>query len=309
MIASEIVNMAYDLMQMRDCLAGTFTAGRRIRTDAEAPSLLTLWQKEVFPFGKSYSEYEYNHRVHKDLITSGYDDETMSDDSLIVSGSGSVKAYTFEVDAPCVVTIEAYDGAAWAVLVTHTKLTGGVERFSGSVTPPAGTTTSRISITGNYYTILKNYALYSYAYYVVPEYRRFIKIPLPADCRFIDIVLEDSQWDRIGITLNTQGNNFILDNEHDASLKIVYRPTPVMITALTDTLVVDNVAALSGAYFLAAQFSLFIDPTSGSFFQEKYEEERERLREPGSFVDIEDEHRSFNHAAESGISSFSNPYR
>lgn len=308
MLASEIVTLAYDLMQMRDCLAGAFTAERRIRTDAEAPSLLTLWQNEVFPFGRSYADYEYNHRPHKDLIVASYGDEVMTDGSMSVSGDGSVKSYTLEVDAPCTVVIEDYNGA-WNTLATHVKDDGGVERFSGSVTPSAGATQSRISVTGNYYTVMKNYALYSYGYYQVPEYRKYIKIPLPANCRFIDIVLEESDWTYQGITLDTQGNNFMLDNDREASLKIVYKPSPVPIVALTDELVVDDVAALTGAYYLAAHFSLMVDPTSGDFYQQKYEEEREKLREPGVFIDIEDAHGSFNSGDSFSVSSFGSRLR
>jgi hypothetical protein len=307
MLASAIVTLAYDLMQRRGTASGTVDTNRRIKTDAEAPSLLTMWQNEISRFGRYYKTYEHIHRPHTDLIVYGYDDKVMSTGTLVLEGSGSVKSYTFEIDAPCTVLIQDYT-STWNTLATVTKADGDVTRYSAAVTPTSGATKSRISISGTYLTVLKNYALYSSKYYVIPEYRKEVRVALPTDCRWQDIVIDECDFKYQGISLDIEGNSFVVDNDIKSTTKIVYKPTPAAITALTDTILVDDAAALSGAYFLAANFMLLIDPNTASFFQQKFEEARDSLKQPGRNVDIEDAYGGY-YESTGTLSGFSNSGR
>ena len=64
--------------------------------------------------------------------------------------------------------------------------------------------------------------------------------------------------------------------------------TPTAITALTDVIsIADNA---SGQFYLAAQLLLVEDPASSSYYNQKFEENRNDLlrRQPSSYVTITD---------------------
>jgi len=292
MTVQEALNMAYDLLQMRGFVTGTVDSAKVVRTNAEAVSLINLWQNEVFKYASLRDSFEFFSSPPAGLIVAGYEALQVNASTYILDGEGSVQCYTFEINMPCVVHIEDYDGA-WNSLNIITKLGDDIERFYGSVIPTANATMSRIRIVTSYFGVIKNYALYSNNYFTVPEYRLYKKIALPSNFKWEELIVEEShgyqqsQYER-------QGQNLIVSNNVPVSARLVYRPIPTNLTSLTDTLPFDDMVNRTAPWFLAAQFSLFIDPITGNYFQQKYEEEREAIKPPMQPHDIEDVYGNFD---------------
>lgn len=293
MTVQEALNMAYDLMQMRGFVTGTVDSAKVVRTNAETLSLVNLWQNEVYKYATYRKSFEFNSTYPKGILLSGYDSVEIDVSSYTVEAAGSVKSYTLEVNMPCSVVIEDFNGV-WNSLDLKTKTDDNVERFFGSFSPSVGATKSRIRIDTGYFGLLKNYALFSHNYYTVPEFRRFRKIDLPSDFRWEELIVEDSTFDYQQSQLERQGHSIVVDNEKDISCRLIYRPIPTNLTALSSYLPFDDDVNKTLPWFLAAQFCVFIDPITGNYFQQKYEEQKQAIIPPQIPHDIEDVYGNFD---------------
>jgi hypothetical protein len=260
---------------------GLISTADTVSYSAKTPSLLTLLQAELIKQGDIYSTYEISNNPVTNLLgyTSEFDILAFEGTEFIREANGSAKAYYFEVDRVGTVYVEDYNGA-WNTLatVTTTNTPDGFTPYKGVVTPSSGATKSRLRFTGSYYYRTTNRALFGIPFAVeadVPDYRKWVRHQMPTDFKSVnEIVSEEKMSYSKNASYKWEGKrDLFMDYYYDGNIRIIYRPIPSIITALTDTLQIDDVTCRTVLpYGLAAHLLLTENQDSASFFQQRFDE-------------------------------------
>lgn len=261
---------------------GLISASDTISYSAKTPSLLTLLQSELIKQGDIYSTYEISNKPLTNLLgyLSGFDIQEFTGTELTFEGAGSVKSYYFEVDRVGTVYVEDYNGS-WNTLatVTTTNTPDGFTSYKGVVTPSSGATKSRLRFNGSYYYRCVNRGLFAVPFALaadVPSFRPWVKKQMPSDFKSVSEIINefpDRQYANDSNYKWEGRRDLYINYFYDGNIRIVYRPVPNMITALTDTMQVDDVTARTIVpYGLAAHLMLNENPDTASFFNGRYEE-------------------------------------
>lgn len=295
--AQTIYDMAMDFMDKRNqtgVIDTTKTARYRVRT----PSILTSWQSELAKTGDLYSKKEIPCKPIPSLfgLISGFDTLEHLSVDLTKEVTKPCKAYSFEVDGEATIYIEDYT-TQWNVLATINVPSDVISytNYNGIVTPTNGATKSRIRFSGSYYYKATNYALFDYPLKAsqVPKYAPWVKYQMPADFKSVDQIIDeypDRQYAKDS-TYKWEGRkDLYLNYYYEGKVRIVYKPIPIPITDLSQTLEVDDITAMSGAYFLASHLLLTEDPATASFFNGRFMELKieSNIKQPASIQDIVD---------------------
>lgn len=224
----------------------TNTADYRVRT----PGILNSIQAELIKIGDMYKTYEITNKPIKSMLglITGFDYMEFKGQEIIKEAIGSAKAYYFEVDGDCTVYVEDYT-TQWNTLATITPTNiNDFEAFKGVLTPTPGATKSRIRFTGEYRYLITNYALFDtpLAPTKVPDYRPWIKKEMPQDFKSIDQVITeypDRQYSRDNNYKWEGKKDLYINYYYEGNMRIIYRPIPSLITAMTDPLEVDDITA------------------------------------------------------------------
>jgi hypothetical protein len=261
---------------------GLISTADTVSYSAKTPSLLTLLQAELIKQGDIFSTYEISNNPVTNLLgyTSEFDILAFEGTEFIREANGSAKAYYFEVDRVGTVYVEDYNGA-WNTLATVTTANtpDGFTPYKGVVTPSSGATKSRLRFTGSYYYRTINRALFGIPFAVeadVPSYRPWIKKTMPTDFKSVSEIIEefpDRQYANTA-TYKWEGRrDLYISYYFIGNVRIVYRPVPSMIAALTENMQLDDVTARTIVpYGLAAHLLLTENQDSASFFNERFEE-------------------------------------
>jgi hypothetical protein len=225
----------------------TNTASYRVRT----PGILTAIQAELIKIGNMYSTYEISNKPIANMLglLNGMDYLEYLDTEITKEASGSVKAYYFEVDGEGTVYVEDYTNG-WNILKTINvpDTVTNFTAFKGIVTPTAGATKSRLRFTGSYRYLITNYAMFSVPLQEskVPDFRPWIKKTMPSDFNSIDQIVNEypqRQYTK-DVAYKWEGANELWINYfYEGNIRIKYRPVPLPITSITQTLQVDDVTA------------------------------------------------------------------
>lgn len=261
---------------------GTISVSDTASYSAKTPSIVTLLQTELIKTGDLFSTYEISNKPVDNLLgySSEFDIMEFTGDEITREAEGSVKAYYFEVDRVGTVYVEDYNGS-WNTLdtVTTTNTPSGFTAYKGVVTPSDGATRSRLRFTGTYYYRTVNRALFSVPFESesdVPNYRPWVKVSMPADFKGISEIVEEYSDRQYFNTANFKWEgrkDLYMSYFYEGNIRIVYRPVPTIITALTDTLQIDDVTARTVLpYGLAAHLMIEENTTTASFFNQRYEE-------------------------------------
>lgn len=223
----------------------TNTASYRVRT----PGILTSLQAELIKPGDVFKTHEISNKPTENMLGAkvGFDILEFTGEEIIKEADGSVKAYYFEVDGEGTVYIEDYNGI-WNTLTTVNvpSTVTDFTAYKGVVVPSSGATKSRIRFTGTYRYLITNYAMFSVAFQPsrVPDYRPWVKKEMPSDFKVIDQIINeyfDRQYDK-DTNFKWEGRkDLYIDYFYEGNIRIIYRPVPSVITALTDTLELDDV--------------------------------------------------------------------
>lgn len=294
--AQQIFDLAADLINKR-LANGTINATSTAVYKARTPGILTLWQNENAKSGDLYKTHEISNKPATNMLgyTSGFDYIEYVGTEIIKEAVGSVKSYYFEVDGDCTVYIEDFNGT-WNTLATisPTSVTD-FTTYKGIVTPSNGATKSRIRFTGTYRYLITNYAMFSVPFQSnrVPDYRPWIKKEMPSDFKSLDQIIEEypqRQYSK-SISYKWEGRRDLYINYfYEGSVRVVYKPVPTPVTSLTQNIEIDDISAMSGAYFLAAHLILVEDPDSAGFFNQRYEEMKleNNIKQPATIDQIID---------------------
>lgn len=218
-------------------------------------------QKEIATVKKINAVYTITRNAIANQILNGFDmlqhlDTDLSDDSA----TGS-KSYYFEVDGQCTVTIEEEIATVWTVLETITvpNTVLSFTDYRGLITASSVDNDIRIKFSGSYTYNIRNRALYAYTFPTdddVPEYKPFVKYPMPAN--FLElkkVILETDTYQinerssfgtdiarfrMIGITQRYQQmkdyrwegkKTFVIRYDYTGSIDIEYYKNPATIPA------------------------------------------------------------------------------
>lgn len=291
--AQAIFNICMDLIDER-LDTGLLSEDDTISYQVKAPGILTGLQNELIKIGEHYSTHEIDNYPISPIVGSfNYIEHDDADKSY--EGSGTVKSYYFEVNGPATVYIEDYTGS-WNTLatvnvpVTVTSFTA----YSGSVTPTANATKSRIRFSGSYYYNITNFALYSQNFYSIPPHTPWIKKTMPDDFKSVDSIVNEHEYQQYidnGTFKWENKKDLYISHRYRGKIRIVYVPTLTTITALTDTLELDDTTCLQVLpYGLAALLLIHENKDIANFMQQKFEELKLQAskKQPASAQEIED---------------------
>jgi hypothetical protein len=275
--AQEVLDIVYALGDELDETTGNpdDTEDLQVRT----PGILTALQAELIKNGDVFTPYEISHKPTVNMLgyTSGFDYVEFTGEDKIYEVSGNVRAYYFEVSDDATVYVEDYTGS-WNVLATinAAPTVGGYTAYKGVVTPTAGASKSRLRFSGTYRYVFTNYAMFSVRFASsgdVPTYRPWVKYPMPSDFKSVDQIIEEYPQRQY-----TKSSNYKWEGRADlyvnyyfeGNIRIIYRPIPAKITALTDVLQVDDVTARSVLPWGLGMELYKTDETKFAYFRDRY---------------------------------------
>jgi hypothetical protein len=247
--------------------SGAIDIGKTEDYAGKAPMIIDMLQKELMKNGDLYKIYEIACSPIPNMLgnTTGFDIQEFKGEDLLFECTndkyGGVKGYHFEIDKPCTVHIEDYNGT-WNTLVTviASPTVSGFTPYKGIVTPTIGATRSRMRVTGTYYARIINRALFNYPVEVAPDYMPWIKVDLPTDVKLIDQVITeypDRQYSKdANHKIEWEGNrqSLYLNYYYIGKVRVQYKPIPTEITSLNDNLQIDDITSQIIAYGLAMYF-------------------------------------------------------
>lgn len=293
----DIFELAIDLMDEKlasGAINGTTTAVYKART----PGILNIFQAENLNNGDLYKTFEISNTPILNILgaTTGFDIKEFTGEDLVFECNSLAKSYYFEVDGPGTIYIEDFT-TQWNILATITA-TDSVTSFTpykGIVTPTFGAIRSRIRASGTYYYRIVNRALFANNFQTdrVPIYRPWVKHQMPDDFKSVDTIIDeypDRQYMKESSSKWEGKRDLFVNYYYTGNIRIIYKPVPIMITSLTESLEIDDVTVMSAAYFVAAHLLLEENPASASFFNGRYMELKalSSVKAPASITEIVD---------------------
>jgi len=274
---TEIFNSAIAILdELSD--TGTIVDSQIKEYKYRAPYLLDLWQHEMAKSGDLFKTFELSCFRKNNLLGDTGQLSKIVENNAQTQDYTATGAYCFfiEVDGNSTLTFTENGSALSGVY----SFNGGAETpFTGnfSVTVPAGTTsflpirgiltasggTIKMSVSGSYYFRHNNRALSPYKFATaakVPDFRPWVKVTMPTDFKNrTQIISEYPSWQyqEGSSSIKWEGSNeMYVMFSYEGLIRIKYVPVPTKITALTQTLEIDDIAATSGAYYLAEHFAM-----------------------------------------------------
>ena len=265
---TEIFNQAIAIIdELSD--TGTIVDSQIAEYKYRAPYLLDMWQKEDHDI---YNTIEISRKPMVNLLGERFKvEEHIATDRIFESNKHANSIY-FKVDNEAIVYIEEYANGSWINATGFYSQDDGIQTaFTGLITVTALTKPSkfkciitstgdktRIRFSGNYYYLFYNFALFEAAFPTcsrVPEYGEYVKYAMPSNYDSITQITEENP--KAGLYHKWENNSDLLVNYYfDGVLKITYKPNPIKITSLTQTLEVSESSSISGAYYLAEHFAM-----------------------------------------------------
>lgn len=276
---TEIFNISVSIIdEISD--TGTINDNQVKEYKYRAPYLLDMWQKELAKSGDLFKTFELSCFRKKNLLTDVNQFQAVEHTGTDQSYSGvGANCFFFGVDGPATVYIEELIGTVWTpVAGTFLKDGAGATAFTGTInadtstssfsyykgliTPSSPSNSVRLRFSGGYYYRHTHRALSPYKYASVgkvPDFMPWYKITMPSDFKSrTQIVNEYPNWQYSeSHNHRWEGNNelYVLFS-YEGVIRIKYKPIPAKITALTQTLEIDDITAMSGAYYLAEHFAM-----------------------------------------------------
>lgn len=265
--------------------SGTVTDSLTREYKNRAPALLDLWQHEEADL---QATAEILRKPAVNLLGHRFEIQEHAAEDVTFETTASARSAAFTVENQADVYIENYEGGAWVYADGYYSADGAAEvSFSGLISisalsspasykcrfTAAGDKT-RLRFSGDYYYLFSDFALFEAAFPSctrVPEYGEYVKYAMPSNFdSFTQIVTESP---RAGLYHKWENGNLMVNYFYEGTIKITYRPNPIKITALTQTLEVSEGSAAAAAYYLAMHFALAdMNTELASICSSKYQE-------------------------------------
>lgn len=237
-------------------------------------------QKELWKYNKITKQIEITNKPPKNRLglLSNFDIIDFEGDTQYYpneAGINNVQGYSIEVDGDCTITYEELVGSSWTQLVqlTPTGLTE-MTTFKGILNVSSTTNPVRLVVSGTTHFKHMNRALWQFKYATdkVPEYAPWVKYDLPTDFNAVDMVVEEfpvRQYDANSIYKLENYRDFYYNFYFEGKIRVTYRPVPSTITALTDTIDIDDVLAEAIVYDCAAKIGFYENKDIVNFAEQR----------------------------------------
>jgi len=288
-------------------LLGTYTDDGVVIASADIPDFAPscvrfadMGQKELFKLGRIQKTIEFaNSPVKNELgLLSNFDVvEFLGEDLYFPSTDGVVaKSYYLEADKTHTIVIEELEGGTWQTLTTTTATVTSMTAYKANITPSTVGNKVRLRLTGTTFYRSVNRALYNVSFQSdsdVPSYQPWVEYQLPTDFKSLDSVIEEFESRQYGESATYKfenPNRFYYNYYFKGILRIIYNPVPVTLTAVTDTLEIDDIVAKALAFYVASWISPYENQSMTNPLFQKYEElKTESMRsEPSTEEKIQD---------------------
>jgi len=259
------------------------------------PSIVNALEPELLKIGDVYLTYTVSHKPYVNLL-GGFRTIEYTGTEQTFESAKVAKAYSFYIDGTGTVYVEdSADGSTWTTLVTVASTVTEKTHYSGVLTPTSGATKTRIRLGGSYYYCLYDPALFEYPFKTAPDFTAWVPVSMPSTFKSVNQVVSIDPNGRMDVSYKWEGKNTLLvDYYFDGNIKIVYRPVPTLLTAMTDSVTIDDVTARSVLpYGLAAQLVMADGMQDmGLFLQNRYNELKKQMGiKPATFSETEDVYR------------------
>lgn len=274
---------------------------------ASAIRFADMGQKELYAIGRIQKTIEIVNKPIQNKIANGYEimEFTGTDEYFPnENGLANIKSYHIEADQTHEIVIQEYESGSWIDLITISDTVTTMTAYKGNISPTTVGNDIRIKITGETFYRHVNRALWEYKFNTddnVPSYKPWVKYELPSDFKSIDMVVEEYPTNNYNNSASykfEQPNKLFYSYDFEGRLRIIYKPIPATLTAVTDTIVLDDIVAKALSFYVAS----WLAPNSNqsltnTLFQKFLELKLENtIKEPSSEEKIVDVYGGFNNA-------------
>lgn len=244
---------------------------------ARAPSILTIGQAILLPMGEVFSFADISNSPITNLLGEMFEIYEYEGEDKNYEAVGG-KAYYFELDGPGDIYAEEMHLGSWAVLKTINNIVSGTgfTAYKGVITPTVSTNIVRLRFSGSFFYRYKNIALFNESFASdndVPDYRSWVKKSMPADFKSVSQIISE-----VGTDYIKPGNykwegrkDLYISYDFVGEMRIEYKPILTVISALTQTLQIDDTTALTCLpYYLGAELMETENPDLANKLSNKY---------------------------------------
>ena len=259
---------------------GTIDATKTKDYANRAPYLLDAWQKELAKAGDLFKTYEISCSRKTNLLgefeSFSVVEHLTSDQSYQAIGAN---CFHFSVDSDATVTFEEENSGVWQDLagtyiidggtataftgdITITNSTNSYVDYKGVLTLSGQSNNVRMTFSGNYYYRHSNRALCPYKFQSaakVPIFKPWYKVEMPIDFKSRDQVIDEYpmwQYEESACHKWERNKDLYVQFGYEGIIRVNYVPIPAQITSLAQTIELDDITAMSGAYYLAEHYAI-----------------------------------------------------
>lgn len=304
-MSTTVQKLMYDVRALLDEYSddGNITSAADVADiNAKGVRFVDMAQKELFRTGNLYRTKKIVNKPYDNALgrNTGFDIVQYVGTPQYYPLSGvKAQSYYFEADSDFTVNIQEFEAGAWSNLITITAVITENTEYKGKITPTSSGNLIRMEFTGSYAYHHKNRALFDIPFKTVPDYKPWIKFEMPDDFRMVDVIIQeypDRQYSRDPNYKWEGFKTFFLNYYFEGEIRIIYKPVPIEITLLTQTLEVDDITCNAISYYVAAKLAPFENKNLVNFFEGKYNELKLEsfIKMPSSEQAIVDVYGGFN---------------
>lgn len=242
------MSIADEMTDVINVVNASDTASYKART----PGILTLLQAELIKQGDLFATFEYNSKPTDPLggNSSGFDYLQYVGVEQTIENAGMAYAYSIDIDGEATVYVEdSVDGGAWNLLATIAATdptTRSFVNYKNVLVPTSGAIKTRFRFAGTYEYSYTNYAFFGVPLKLarVPTYAPWMKVTLPSDFKSVDQIVneyEPQQYTQDSFYKWENMKDMYVNYNYEGVIRVNYRPIPAVVSAMTDTLQLDDV--------------------------------------------------------------------
>jgi len=229
-------------------------------------------QKELWKQNKKTSQVSITNKPPINLLDNADTYEDFKETVYYPDSTGTpgAQGYSIQVNEEAsdnaTITLQELVGATWTDLVTITPTSiTELTTYTGVLTLTSTSNQVRLKLEGTEHYLHKNRALWQYKYKAasVPIYEQWVKYDMPTDFNGLDVVIEEFPFGQYysGAPYKIENyRDFYYAFDYEGEIRITYKPIPTTVTALTDTIEIDDVLAEAIVYDVVSKLGFYENP-------------------------------------------------
>lgn len=289
-MATTVLDLIYDARALLDSYTddGVVIAADDLADfHASCIRFADMGQKELYRAGRNQATVEFANRpIENELGTSFEVTEFTGTTQYYPNETGitDIGSYHVQANNTHTIYIEEYESGSWSALAT---LSGTSDTtYKGNITLTTSTNKVRMRMTGSTYYTHRNRALFAMKFAsdsAVPDYAPWVEYSLPSDFYSLERIVEEympNQYSQSGTYKFEEPSTLLYDYNFTGTLKIIYNPIPTALTATSDTLEIDDIAAKALSFYVASWISPYENQSMTNPLFQKYAELMYELKKP-----------------------------